>query len=146
MSNLKLKASVTDYESAAAFLGDKASKMLGHNTQITSDCDGIIRVFYYATPIVTYSPGWTQLHHGGYMTATTKHRMNLLTPSKLSIFQRTPSPSRFGPRQPEWFLKLNSVAMPFKDGGATFGKVIGSRSRYYLHRSVVSVVRMGEAK
>jgi hypothetical protein len=52
--------------------------MIGtHKTKISRD-DGVIRVKYHNTDVVTYEPnrGTVTLNTGGYFTATTKKRMN----------------------------------------------------------------------
>ena len=38
--------------------------------------NGMVITRYCSTDIVTFNSGWIALNHGGYMTATTKRRMN----------------------------------------------------------------------
>jgi len=46
-------------------------------TSVRTDAEGILRVTYHATDVVTVYPnGRIDLDHGGWMTPTTKARMN----------------------------------------------------------------------
>ena len=48
-----------------------------HATTVSRDSEGILRVTYHATPVVSlFRSGRIDLAHGGYMSATTKLRMN----------------------------------------------------------------------
>lgn len=52
-------------------------------TSISRDSDGILRVTYHSTPVVTLYPnGKLVLNHGGWMSFTTKTRLSCL-PAKL---------------------------------------------------------------
>ena len=48
-----------------------------HATTISRDDQGVLRVTYHATPVVTVYPnGKIILNHGGWTSVTTKTRMN----------------------------------------------------------------------
>ena len=53
------------------------SRIGTHATTVARDSDGVLRVTYHSTPVVTVYPnGRIVLDHGGYMSPTTKTRMN----------------------------------------------------------------------
>lgn len=80
MSNLKLKADITDRASALDFLDGRSSRKLGHNTFVVLRDGGDPAVTYHATDIVTYhGDGSVTFDCGGWATATTVDRMHRLT-------------------------------------------------------------------
>ncbi len=53
------------------------SRVSGVATAISTDADGVMRVSYHSTPVVTVYPnGRIDLDSGGWFTVTTKTRMN----------------------------------------------------------------------
>ena len=45
-------------------------------TTISTNEQGHTQVVYHSTPVVTFSSKFIVLNHGGWMTSTTKNRMN----------------------------------------------------------------------
>lgn len=80
MSNLKFKATFTDYAGADKFLGNADERVLGHNTRVRRVDSHTIAVRYHETDIVTYATTFTLVDHGGWGTVTTANRLHMLTP------------------------------------------------------------------
>ena len=49
---------------------------IGTHATTVSEIDGLMTVVYHRTPVVRWDHTQIILDHGGYMTATTKTRMN----------------------------------------------------------------------
>lgn len=97
MSNLRL-ASMQSYTEADEFLGQRTSKKVGHNTwarrlRVPTETDTPefdIAVRYHETDIVTYHhDGTITVHDGGWATATTVNRINMLTPAHFRVNHRS---------------------------------------------------------
>jgi len=76
-------------------------------TVVERDENGVLRVTYHGTPVVTVFPdGKIVLNHGGWMSVTTKVRMNQAS-SQLSlgfsVFQKDFA----------WFVEFSGETLPF---------------------------------
>lgn len=71
------------YTEARNFLDSRRARRLGHNTHIRDypELGEIIGITYHYTDVVTYRPGSVQLNSGGWLTYTTKDRINSFLPS-----------------------------------------------------------------
>jgi len=70
------------YAAVAELLGSKQTKSLGNNTLLVRSNETTISVQLYNTIVVEiHACGNYTLHHGGWMTVTTKQRINALTPA-----------------------------------------------------------------
>lgn len=82
-------------------------------TSVSRDEFGILRVTYHSTPVVTVYPnGRIDLNHGGYMTATTKTRMNQSSNQLhlgFNVWQEN-----F-----EWFIDVDGRTIPFDESVKT---------------------------
>lgn len=68
------------YKDAVRILGNKDKVKLGNNTELHL-MSGAIVVRHFHTSVVTYRPdGSIQLDNGGFLSATTKKRLNLYSP------------------------------------------------------------------
>lgn len=75
-----------DQRSRLGYSGLRRRK-LGYETYLLEHGDSTISVVHYATPIVTYFPdGTVELNTRGWMTVTTKERLNLFSP--VQVYQR----------------------------------------------------------
>lgn len=87
-------------------------KKIGNNTWQAVDEDGTRHVKLHNTVIFKrYEDGRTVLNNGGYVTHTTKKRMNaLLEGTPYSVFQK----------EFNWYLedRRRNTVTPFKDGKA----------------------------
>ena len=75
--------------------------------------DGAVALCYHATYVVQVgADGRTYtLQHGGYMSATTRRRMNAYTPANVSVYQRAR----------RWYVDVirpgaNTVTIPYGEG------------------------------
>lgn len=113
---------ITDYTTAAAYLGAKADRPLpGKFTRLIRNADGSISVRYHSTAVVTYhADGSITLNSGGYRTITTKARIGQYT-FGVSIWQK----------QGVWSLSAHGKTYPFADGITLTaqGKVKGTASK-----------------
>lgn len=108
------KASIKSYKDAEAFLGGKDERKIGHNTWVRRGNDingvGLIEVVYHKTPVVGYlSHGSIVLNTGGWLTVTTKDRINQLSP--IPVFNV----------KGEWFVTVlheggGRCITPYRDG------------------------------
>lgn len=71
------------YADARDFINTRRARRLGHNTNIRDypELGELIGITYHYTDVVTYRPGSVQLNSGGWMTYTTKDRINSFLPS-----------------------------------------------------------------
>src|SRR3954454_13693188 len=77
-------AYVTDYESASAYLGSKDDRPIANNTRLVRHAPDRIAVRFHATDVVTYcADGTTELNSGGWLTVTTKDRINGFSPARV---------------------------------------------------------------
>ena len=53
-----------------------ANEIGNHRTTVATDTQGVTRVTYWATPVVTIARSHATLESGGWRTRTTKLRMN----------------------------------------------------------------------
>lgn len=76
-------------------------------TSIRREQDGTLKVTYHSTPVVTVFPnGRIDLNHGGWMSATTKTRMNQASNELglgFSVWQKN-----F-----EWFIDIDGQTIEF---------------------------------
>lgn len=81
---------------------------VGHNTFETEHDDGRRTIRLYDTDIVTFHPdGMVELDSGGWMTVTTKERMNRFSP--FSVFAKRGT----------WYVRVGGIegeTVPFVDG------------------------------
>ena len=95
--------SATTFGELARKIGtsDDAVK-IGHNT--TAERDGeSIAVRYHGHVIATFSPVGVILTDAGYMTATTKTRLNIFAPPGVAIFAKSH----------EWFVSIRGTVYPW---------------------------------
>jgi len=83
--------------------------MIGsHATTIATDNDGITRVTYHQTAVVSWGNGNITLDSGGWMTPTTKKRMNQAADTfglRFRVFQKAGG----------WFVDYRGETVPFAD-------------------------------
>jgi len=98
------------YWEALAFLGNRRSRKLCNNTWVDSNLSGeCIGIRFYETTIVQYArKGDIILNSGGYLTATTRERINKLLPDYWVLYQE----------KWKWTLHTSdrSLVFPFADG------------------------------
>jgi hypothetical protein len=88
---------LSDFRGAEAFLRGKTVRKLYHNTWVERDGNDEINVRFHNTVIVAYHrAGGATLRTGGWMTVTTKARLNNLVPSGWSVYQK----------DWDWFLRF----------------------------------------
>jgi hypothetical protein len=88
MSNLKPKAEITTYEQAKAFLGDRFARQLCYATTVHRVAVDQIAIRHHHTDVVTYwADGTITLDNGGWVTATTTHRMHRFTPEEVRVWR-----------------------------------------------------------
>jgi len=74
-----------NYHEAIEKLNGRDRRKLANNTYLEKRAEGNIAVKLHATDILTYLPnGWTIYHSGGWLTHTTKDRMNTYGPARIS--------------------------------------------------------------
>jgi len=90
----QFNSTVRSYEAARVYLGDKPERPIGHNTRLVRRDDGAIQVKYHGSPVVTYMPAEmvtggpvTILNSCGWLTLTTKERINAFCPPGFSVYQ-----------------------------------------------------------
>jgi hypothetical protein len=75
---------VTSYGAAALFLGDTEWRKIGHNTSIRRVSPTTIAARYHYTDVITYhEDGRITFTTGGWMSVTTKVRLNALSPCQV---------------------------------------------------------------
>jgi hypothetical protein len=75
---------VTSFAAADAFLGSKDWRTIGHNTAIRRVSPDRIAARYHYTDVVTYhQDGRITFSTGGWMSVTTKVRLNALSPCQV---------------------------------------------------------------
>lgn len=89
----------------------------GYNTTICPQPNGNIIVTYYKTQIVKVFSKSIELDNGGYITHTTKKKMNQVSEQLdlgFKVFQRGL----------EWFVSLpnSDKSIPFQNGKVTFNR------------------------
>lgn len=94
MSNIQYSARIHGYADAADYLGKKTERPIAHNTRVIRRDDNVIVIRFHETPVVEYFPRGmmdggecTVLNSGGWMTSTTKERLNSFIPAGFSIWQ-----------------------------------------------------------
>lgn len=94
------------YQQALEALRGKHEKRLSANTVLRNIGGGEIQVILHATPVVTfYEDGRVRLRSGGWMTSTTKARINQFSPFRVSQ------------KRGEWTVTLpGGETMEFEDG------------------------------
>jgi hypothetical protein len=87
-------ASIHSFEDAAAFLGGKQTRTIAHNTRVElregagEDGANTIIVRYHDSMVVRYQEdGRTELYAAGWMTKTTKDRLNAFLPRDWKVSQ-----------------------------------------------------------
>lgn len=84
---------IRNYEQAAQYLGTKAERPLENNTRIRRRDDNAIVIRLHSTDIITYFPAEAVnppvivLNSGGWLTSTTKARLNTYGPPAFRIWQ-----------------------------------------------------------
>lgn len=98
----------TNYTEAAELLGSKDSRKIAHNTYLERLDADTIGVRLHSTYVVRFNAdGTTRLDSGGWLTVTTKERMNRYLPAGYSI----------GAVRRVWFLyRLGERVGEFSDG------------------------------
>lgn len=85
------KKSIHSYADAAEFLGSKNERPFAHNTRIIRDTlqmgHDVITVTYHGHPIVNFYPDRLTLSSCGWMTSTTKERLNWFIPQGWRVYQ-----------------------------------------------------------
>lgn len=78
----------TTFHGIARLIGSRTDRVtIGHNTTAERDGAAIV-VRYHGHAIVAMTPDMIALDDCGYMTATTKTRLNLFAPAGVSIWQK----------------------------------------------------------
>lgn len=87
-----------------------------HETTVYTDSDGALCVRYHKTVVWAMSPdGKVKLNSGGYLTSTTKRRMNE------AFRQYVPNPFGVFQRKGEWYVSrymgngIHLPAFPYRD-------------------------------
>ena len=93
------------YNYLSELLGERESKKLLNNTYLVRSGKKIA-VRLHNTDVVTFTPKTITLNSGGWLTVTTKDRMNKYLPSNVKVFAN----------KGEWFVSQNDKIIPFKDG------------------------------
>ncbi len=87
---------------------DRTMRIGAHKTQVSTD-QGVTRVRYHSTDVVKFDADEIVLNSGGWMTNTTKSRMN-----------QTANEFRLGFTVSQkdfiWYVNLNGTTFPFHDG------------------------------
>ena len=77
------------YQAARTLLGDADERKVDNNTLLLPMPDGSIGLKYHRTVIVTYHEDKSvTVNTGGWLTSTTKERMNQALPAGFRIFQK----------------------------------------------------------
>ena len=77
------------YTEARELLGSRDARTVDRNTLLLPMPDGSIGLKYHRTVIVRYNEdGTATVDSGGWLTSTTKERMNQALPEGFRIFQR----------------------------------------------------------
>ena len=79
------------------------------NTAVFDNSDGFKTVVYYSTPIVKFNDSQIILNSGGYMTSSTKKRMNQISEEfdlGFYVYQVNK----------QWFVDKNGIPQLFYDG------------------------------
>ena len=84
---VKAKKNVTNYFGAQTFYHDSRSGLIANNTYIVRPESEVYAVRLHQTNIVTYYLNRVILNSGGWLSVTTKDRMNQFTPGHLHVFQ-----------------------------------------------------------
>lgn len=92
-----------DYTTANTKLGSRDSRKVGNNTYLQRRGDGSIALKLHATDVLTFhADGRTVYQSGGYLTVTTKARMNEYGPLRLcterGVWYVYPSPGNWDTR------------------------------------------------
>lgn len=89
----RTNASIRSYQQASDYLGGKTERPLANNTRIRRRDDNVIVIRLHETDIVEYfpreltNPPAVVLRTGGWMTSTTKERLNSFVPEGFSLWQ-----------------------------------------------------------
>jgi hypothetical protein len=84
----------------------------GRSTAIFTDDDGLTKVVYHSTPVVSFNEDRVILNTGGWQSATTKTRMNQAS----SQFQLGFDVSQ---KNYAWFVRFKGETIPFDDNTLT---------------------------
>lgn len=79
---------ITSYQNGLSFLGGKNERPIAHNTRIELD-QGFLKIKYHGNPIVELHPDRIILSSCGWMTSTTKERLNWYIPDGYYIYQES---------------------------------------------------------
>jgi hypothetical protein len=80
----------------------------GRSTAIFTDDDGLTKIVYHHTPVVSFNADKVVLNTGGYHTSTTKTRMNQASHQfglGYGVFQKDWA----------WFVTFKGETLPFDD-------------------------------
>lgn len=89
MSNLQLKADITNYTQADAYIGKRAEKPLGYATTIHRVDENQISVRHHGNVIARfYSEGRAWYSNAGWGSSTTRNRLTMLSRSGVSFGQK----------------------------------------------------------
>ena len=111
----------------------QVSQVRGRATKITRH-DGKITVRYHSTDVVVFDEKAITLNSGGWLTVTTKTRMNQASRQfdlGYHVFQKNS----------DWFVDYNGKTIPFEDGltidisGAAVPDVLDESVSLYLWRA-----------
>lgn len=100
---------IKSFVTADQFLGKKQSRPYAHNTRIVRSPDGDIEATYHDNVVATFHfYGVNEYSSCGWMTSTTKERLNWFLPDGFSIYQKNSV----------WFLldRVSQEVVIFKDG------------------------------
>ena len=81
-------------------------KPLANNTRLHVNRDGTFEIRLHGNPIIIIHPTHLTLNSCGYLTVTTKNRMNTFTEDDIRIFQKNY----------QWYVEIDDERFPFFDG------------------------------
>lgn len=101
------RSTVTDYRSAAEYLGSRSSRPAGNNTSVERLAADAIGIRLHRTIVVIhYADGVLTLNSGGWRSVTTAHRMSAFSRVGVS-FRQSGATVR---------IRSTGTELPFTDG------------------------------
>ena len=85
---MTMTSTTTDYERALAMLNGRKRRKLANNTYASLWDDGTVGILYHETYVLLYRPnGDVEYQSGGWLTYTTKDRLNSFGAENVTISQ-----------------------------------------------------------
>lgn len=82
-----MNKSIKSFEQATEYLGNRNERPLANNTRIERVADDMIAIKYHGHAVVTFLPQETIFSSCGWMTLTTKERINWSLPTGFRVYQ-----------------------------------------------------------